>query len=203
MKKLTVFLSLIVLVCLMLFTASACAKKSDSDINTGNIPEEKLPVEQSPKDNKMTYSVVACVKGDIEIYDIANGCYNCSEDLMLIETFDQFSSYSSLSAGNNKYDKSFFESKSLVLMRFTYCSSEDGIEFKKLLLSGNKLCALFELDGRKQNEPSCDDIRNNLYSAEVEKESLKDIALDNIFVVNRREVGSSSNHYSAFNGIIK
>lgn len=192
MKKLTI-LSLILTVFVAAFTFSACVeKKSDVGKNQINSPADKV---EDTKKEPVIYSVVDSKKSEMEIIEYRDYI----KDLALIESYAQLDGYGIA----KDYDSSFFETKSLIQMCFAYNSSEVNIEFKSLLSSGNKIYALFELDGVKLNQPSCDDIKYNLYFAEVEKSEIENFTMGKILTVNRNDDSTGAGYHEKFDGIIK
>ncbi len=193
MKKLTLLL-LIATVFVTAFAFSACGeKKPDTGKNETNPPANQV---ENIKKDPVVYSVVGSVKSETEIIEYRG--YSV-EDLTLIDSSAQLDGYGLIDG----YDASFFDTKSLIIMGFAYNSSEENIEFKSLLSNGNKLYALFELDGVKQNQPSCNDIKYNLYFAEVEKSAIEGYTMGSILTVNRRDSASGACYHERFNGIIK
>ena len=157
-------LSFILLVVVAAFTFSACGeKKPDTEKNETNTPSNQV---ENIKKDPVVYSVVGSVKSETEIIEYRG--YSV-EDLTLIDSSAHLDGYGLIDG----FDASFFDTKSLIIMGFAYNSSEENIEFKSLFSDGNKLYALFELDGVKQNQPSCNDIKYNLYFAEVEKSAIE------------------------------
>lgn len=176
------------------FTFSACGeKKPDTEKNETNPPANQV---ENIKKDPVVYSVVGSVKSETEIIEYRG--YSV-EDLTLIDSSAQLDGYGLIDG----YDASFFDTKSLIIMGFAYNSSEENIEFKSLLSDGNKLYALFELDGVKQNQPSCNDIKYNLYFAEVEKSAIEGYTMGSILTVNRRDSASGACYHERFDGIIK
>lgn len=101
-----------------------------------------------------------------------------------------------------EYSEEFFETNVILLVAFTYTSSDSNIEFRDIALKGDKFYPIFETSSPIKDETSCLNMFHNLYVIECSRDVLN-YEYGQTLALNRRDVNCGSYYHNGIKTVLK
>ena len=181
LKSSTVVVLLLVMAIALLGCCNCPKDDGNLDNNTNAVPEY---------DTVFSTAIRICHFNEIKNWDYKSK----------LETVTSLSDLEKFNILGEGYTEEYFEYNVILLIKFTYASSDDNIQFKDLAISGSKFYPIFETNSPLPNQPSTGDIGDIIFVVKAPKTSYE---FGDILVINRRDITAGSCYHESITTVFQ
>ncbi len=100
------------------------------------------------------------------------------------------------------YTEEYFENNVILLIKFTYASTDKNIEFKNLAVRNKKFYPIFETNSPLPNESNTDDMLADIFVVTTSKRIMS-YQFEDILVINRRGLITGSCYHESITTVFQ
>ncbi|MCX4362290.1 MAG: hypothetical protein OSJ74_02735 [Clostridia bacterium] len=182
--KSSIVVVLLLVMAIALLGCCNCPKDDgSSDNNINAVPEY---------DTVFSTAIRICHFNEIKNWDYTS-------KLEIVTSLSDLEKFNILGEG---YTEEYFEYNVILLIEFTYASSDDNIQFKDLAIKGHKFYPIFETNSPLPNQPSTADEISEIFVVTTSKRIMS-YQFEDILVINRRDVTAGSCYHESITTVFQ
>ena len=182
-KNIIKILTAVILLSIMISAFVGCCNCTKDDVNKNVVPRY---------DTIFSNAIRQCGMSEVKNWDY-------SSKLEIVTSLAELENFNILGEG---YTEEYFEYNVILLINFTFASSDDNIEYKNLAIQNHKIYPIFETNSPIQNEGSTTDVGHRIFVVTAPI-WVTNYEFGDILAINRRDVTTGSCYHDSITSVFK